>query len=626
MAAVKLIIFLYLIVLATAYPQPDESAQVTDPKEDICKLPPTSLGKITCMGFAEMWTFNSTSARCEQVIYGGCGRTANLFRTEQQCQSLCPSQSEPALSPCRMPKASGRCRAIIFKYYFDEATSTCQQFVFTGCGGNDNRFDSMADCERMCPTLPESETASGIILTLPEEDELIKSEGNDTCTEAVCSKSNDYYLDKGCKPIYQPNSCCPSRYNCPDEETKSRQCFYRGLSYEIDQPVPVMVEDERNNCQTDCVCRRDLLTNRTAITCKKVQCPPTPAPVGSESSEEHIPEAVDDSSEEQNVDESSEEKTEGNLCHANGISYRKGQQMPTANPCRSCICDERFDDVKGPYCYQLNCFYQPPGDDCVPIFDDILCCPTSYKCASEDNNGTNIVIPFENETFVIESDPEFESISVHIEPNVCLQAKEKGPCEAMIKSYYYNKNSDTCEVFWYGGCHGNGNRFGEINQCRAHCIDTEEPTKLHISPRLERLPSADPPQTQDFSVPDDCKLAPSRGPCRGFSPRYYYNETAGQCQTFNYGGCQGNSNNFKTSEECAKTCMAANIKPEPSIILIKSEQLSPEPQCTFGNLTLNLGDRLESAEPCVCSTPPEITCNVAVPNRSELLLFEVTLY
>ena len=178
--------------------------------------------------------------------------------------------------------------------------------------------------------------------------------------------------------------------------------------------------------------------------------------------------------------------------------------------------------MKGPYCYQLNCFYQPPGDDCVPIFDDILCCPTSYKCgkeiieifnsnplktltslnqclASEENNGTNIVIPFENETFVIESDPEFESISVHIEPNVCLQAKEEGPCEAMIKSYYYNKNSDTCEVFWYGGCHGNGNRFGEINQCRAHCIDTEQPAKLHISPRLERLPSADPPQTQGIA-------------------------------------------------------------------------------------------------------------------------------
>ena len=106
---------------------------------------------------------------------------------------------------------------------------------------------------------------------------------------------------------------------------------YPNLIHKSIGPVPLS--------WTYCMNRR----NRTAITCEKVQCPPTPAPVGSESSEEHIPEAVDDSSEEQNVDESSEEKTEGNLCHANGISYRKGQQMPTANPCRSCICDERFD-------------------------------------------------------------------------------------------------------------------------------------------------------------------------------------------------------------------------------------------------------------------------------------------
>ena len=53
-----------------------------------------------------------------------------------------------------------------------------------------------------------------------------------------------------------------------------------------------------------------------------------------------------------------------------------------------------------------------------------------------------------------------------------------------------------------------------------------------------------------------CSLAPVTGPCRALFFRYFYDSTTHQCQQFIYGGCQGNSNNFKTIEGCEAACMS----------------------------------------------------------------------
>ena len=51
-----------------------------------------------------------------------------------------------------------------------------------------------------------------------------------------------------------------------------------------------------------------------------------------------------------------------------------------------------------------------------------------------------------------------------------------------------------------------------------------------------------------------CSLTPETGPCKAYMPRYFYNQTSGQCDKFIYGGCQGNSNNFPTFEICQEKC------------------------------------------------------------------------
>uniref|UniRef100_A0A8C6FQ99 BPTI/Kunitz inhibitor domain-containing protein n=1 Tax=Moschus moschiferus TaxID=68415 RepID=A0A8C6FQ99_MOSMO len=56
------------------------------------------------------------------------------------------------------------------------------------------------------------------------------------------------------------------------------------------------------------------------------------------------------------------------------------------------------------------------------------------------------------------------------------------------------------------------------------------------------------------TAPDLCQLPQARGPCKAALLRYFYNSTSNACEPFTYGGCQGNDNNFETTEMCLRIC------------------------------------------------------------------------
>ena len=51
-----------------------------------------------------------------------------------------------------------------------------------------------------------------------------------------------------------------------------------------------------------------------------------------------------------------------------------------------------------------------------------------------------------------------------------------------------------------------------------------------------------------------CQQEKEIGPCRALIPRWFYNGETGQCESFNYGGCRGNQNNFESATECETQC------------------------------------------------------------------------
>ncbi|EDW64673.1 chymotrypsin inhibitor SCI-II [Drosophila virilis] len=51
---------------------------------------------------------------------------------------------------CLQPMVSGRCFGHVESYAYNPLERRCEAFIYGGCGGNENRFDSRAECELSC--------------------------------------------------------------------------------------------------------------------------------------------------------------------------------------------------------------------------------------------------------------------------------------------------------------------------------------------------------------------------------------------------------------------------------------------------------------------------------------------
>ena len=51
---------------------------------------------------------------------------------------------------CTLPKQTGPCKARIRMFYFDHMLGQCKEFIYGGCGGNANKFETINKCETKC--------------------------------------------------------------------------------------------------------------------------------------------------------------------------------------------------------------------------------------------------------------------------------------------------------------------------------------------------------------------------------------------------------------------------------------------------------------------------------------------
>uniref|UniRef100_A0A8W8NJX2 Uncharacterized protein n=2 Tax=Magallana gigas TaxID=29159 RepID=A0A8W8NJX2_MAGGI len=51
---------------------------------------------------------------------------------------------------CNLPKKVGRCRAAFRRWWYNRRTKQCETFIYGGCGGNKNNFETRDKCERQC--------------------------------------------------------------------------------------------------------------------------------------------------------------------------------------------------------------------------------------------------------------------------------------------------------------------------------------------------------------------------------------------------------------------------------------------------------------------------------------------
>ena len=64
---------------------------------------------------------------------------------------------------CLLPKVIGPCRARAPRYYYDKTTGYCHYFVYGGCRGNENRFQTIDECNDSCRGKNDSNTNSNTL-------------------------------------------------------------------------------------------------------------------------------------------------------------------------------------------------------------------------------------------------------------------------------------------------------------------------------------------------------------------------------------------------------------------------------------------------------------------------------
>ncbi|CAD6186620.1 unnamed protein product [Caenorhabditis auriculariae] len=99
--------------------------------------------------------FNPVEGDCFPFDYRGAQGNENNFLTKKMCQETCkPSSSnkylEFAASFCLMRADPGPCGRKIKRYSYDRRTGTCKKFIFGGCQGNLNNFESLEKCTEIC--------------------------------------------------------------------------------------------------------------------------------------------------------------------------------------------------------------------------------------------------------------------------------------------------------------------------------------------------------------------------------------------------------------------------------------------------------------------------------------------
>jgi hypothetical protein len=154
------------------------------------------------------------------------------------------------LSPrCSQPIRVGDCLASVPAYYHDVESGVCRPFTYGGCGGNENRFASLAECQSACrggsPELDVCSRASDCLLML---EGCCQCEPTDERHLIAVNRSYQAAVPPSCGPV-ACEPCVPV-----DELATTRQYFTAGCAAGQCSVVDIR-ETDATACREDADCR-----------------------------------------------------------------------------------------------------------------------------------------------------------------------------------------------------------------------------------------------------------------------------------------------------------------------------------------------------------------------------------
>uniref|UniRef100_A0A8C4GUR2 Amyloid-beta A4 protein n=1 Tax=Dicentrarchus labrax TaxID=13489 RepID=A0A8C4GUR2_DICLA len=82
--------------------------------------------------------------------------TTNVAMTTTTTTTTTESVEEVVKDVCWANAETGPCRAMLPRWYFDHQEGRCAQFIYGGCGGNRNNFESEEYCLSVCSSVSKS--------------------------------------------------------------------------------------------------------------------------------------------------------------------------------------------------------------------------------------------------------------------------------------------------------------------------------------------------------------------------------------------------------------------------------------------------------------------------------------
>ncbi|CAH0383119.1 unnamed protein product [Bemisia tabaci] len=412
---------------------------VPEKRGQACYLPKISG---PCEGYYPTWYYDSERQHCAQFIYGGCLGNNNKFQTREECQQLCSTHSDKDV--CEQTTEEGPCKGQFTRWTFDKASQSCIQFNYGGCQGNDNNFLTQSACHQRCLQPGRSR----------DECSLPRVQGS--CGERLPRWFFDASENR-CMPFYY-SGCDGNGNNFDSQETCERAC-----------PPKI----ERDTCLLPAVTGEcSNYVERWYYDSLEATCKPFYFG-GCGGNHNNFPTRED--------------------CRARCDSnyspevVRPPPQQPSYTPVTS------FS--------QESCFLQNDAGPCRNVSEalwyydsrDGVCKQFLYGgCGGNGNRFSNR--------------DECESRCGNVQ-DLCDLPKVIGPCNANYRSWYYDRNTDSCQQFDYGGCQGNGNRFEDELQCAQRCV--RDKSRITQPPLIPASPvtSAAPP-TENI-----CFISVDPGPC-----------------------------------------------------------------------------------------------------------------
>ncbi|KAK6753411.1 hypothetical protein RB195_012790 [Necator americanus] len=608
--------------------------RITSNSQVVCTLPPDAG---TCFEYVPRWFFNAHSGQCEQFSYGSCGGNENNFMDRASCELKCLQANNAILSHvpdrCAYEKNSGFGDGYNVKWYFNMRNLRCEQFVYEGKGGNENQFETLSDCERICSPQPPSFAS------------VIKTTFEPTRPPAPITAA-----PKVLHPIEEVGD--ETSQTIDEEDLDYDKELFDSLS---SSTSPAVISPGVSNS----------IDNRVGVIPRTAPLPPIPEGTQRPGTEPHPP-AV---------------QAAKTVIH---------DEQPVELPTINVISDEKKKEV-----YKADPLPSKPDtstNEALPIVGASPPMSVNYQTGEVKNKASGIRT-FHESTGVLtvedldltEGDPSKRRDSLSCpnglqeiryadgRPVMCLPGKNQCPENAVC---YFNgvdffccpNEEDPYDKHIFGGYDGEETKhgykvFGPLNIRRL--MDDVVPSRTRrqsISDRRKRQTSADNVVNTSFNIDsviaplrfDDekprqvsraqrmrtkpvppnhgnpiCIEPPVTGDCGAAHLRYYYDRDSDSCRLFYYTGCKGNNNNFGSIVDCQRLCILGGQRPRSesgTSPLPAPAQLHPG-QCPGSKAPLggsapvlcgNSNDSIGCPAGFTCITgPPDVCCPNTEPAQKE---------